>query len=211
MIKKNLKIMIITSVIIVLPILIGVMLWGDLPAEIPNHWNLNGEIDGWSSKPFAVIGMPLIMLAIHWITMFIMYSDPKNKDNSNKMMQLALWIIPVLSIILAAVTYFTAMGKNVHVELIVTIFLGVTFIAIGNYMPKCRQSYTVGIKLPWTLSSEENWNKTHRLGGWVFVGGGILMIIFGMLNIFPAVIICAGLCAVIPILYSGISYYIAQR
>ena len=63
MIKKNLKVLIITSLVILLPIVAGVILWNQLPEQIPSHWNMNGEVDGWSSKPFAVFGMPLMMLA----------------------------------------------------------------------------------------------------------------------------------------------------
>ena len=67
MIKKNLKVLIITSIIILLPILAGVFLWDQLPEQIPAHWNASGEVDGWSSKPFTVFGMPLILLAFQWL------------------------------------------------------------------------------------------------------------------------------------------------
>ena len=53
--------------------------------------------------------------------------------------------------------------------------MGLLFIIIGNLLPKCRQSYTMGIKLPWTLNNEENWNKTHRFGGKVWVVGGVII------------------------------------
>ena len=69
MIKKHLKFLIMTSFIILLPILAGLLLWDQLPEQIPSHWNTDGEIDGWSSKPFAVFGLPLILLAVHWLCM----------------------------------------------------------------------------------------------------------------------------------------------
>ena len=65
MIKKNIKILTITSIVVLLPILVGAALWSKLPSEIPNHWNASGEVDGYASKPFAVFGMPMIMLALH--------------------------------------------------------------------------------------------------------------------------------------------------
>ena len=76
MIKKNLKVLIITSLIILLPIVAGVILWNQLPEQIPSHWNMNGEVDGWSSKPFAVFGMPLIMVALQWICALGAGADP---------------------------------------------------------------------------------------------------------------------------------------
>ena len=70
MIKKHLRVLILTSVIILLPILAGLILWDKLPDQIPSHWNISGEVDGWSSKTMAVLGMPLILLALHWFSVF---------------------------------------------------------------------------------------------------------------------------------------------
>ena len=81
MIKKNLKVLIITSIIILLPILAGVVLWDQLPDPMPTHWNAAGEIDGWSSKPFAVFVLPLILLAIQWLCMLGTAADPKKKNH----------------------------------------------------------------------------------------------------------------------------------
>ena len=72
MIKKNLKLLLITSVVILLPILAGVLLWDTLPDQLPMHWNAAGEVDDYASKPFAVFAFPAIMLAIHWFAAFIM-------------------------------------------------------------------------------------------------------------------------------------------
>ncbi|MBQ2383093.1 MAG: DUF1648 domain-containing protein, partial [Oscillospiraceae bacterium] len=76
MIKKNWKLLVVTSVVIALPILIGVILWDRLPARMPIHWNATGEVDGWSSKPFAVFGLPGILLALHWLCVLGTAADP---------------------------------------------------------------------------------------------------------------------------------------
>ena len=104
MIKKHLKFLIITSVVTVLPILMGVILWEQLPAQLPIHWNMEGEIDDWCSKAFAVFAMPLILLAFHWLTVFATFADPKNRTNTNKALRLGLWVVPVLSIALSVIT-----------------------------------------------------------------------------------------------------------
>jgi uncharacterized membrane protein len=90
------------------------------------------------------------------------------------MLQLVLWICPVLGLVLNCLVYSTALGYAVDVEIIMPLLVGLMFIIVGNLLPKCRQSYTMGIKLPWTLANEENWNKTHRLGGKLWVVGGIV-------------------------------------
>ena len=204
MIKKNLKFLTITSVATLLPILVGVILWNQLPEQLPIHWNMQGEIDDWCSKAFAVFAMPLILLAFHWIAVFATLSDPKNHTNTNKVLHLIFWLVPILSIMLSAVTYSVAMGGEMRVEAVTPVFLGLTFVIIGNYLPKCKQSYTIGIKCPWTLHSEENWNRTHRLAGWIWVIGGALMMLTGFCNALWISMSIGLIMALIPVIYSYI-------
>lgn len=179
MIKKNLKVLIVTSIVILLPVLAGLLLWNKLPEQMPSHWNAAGEIDGWSSKVFAVFGMPLIMLAFQWICVLGTGSDPKKSNHSDKVVQLVLWMIPAISTVLHAIVYAVALGGEVRVEMVLPIIIGLIFAVIGNYMPKCKQNYTIGIKIPWTLNSEENWNKTHRFAGWLWTICGLIIVLTG--------------------------------
>ena len=206
MIKKNWKMLLIASLAILLPVFVGALLWNQLPEQIPSHWNMQGEIDGYSSKSFSVFGLPMILLAIHWFTVCITLSDPKKQNHSEKILHLVFWIVPALSVILSAVTYSTAMGKGVRMELFISVLLGLLFVAIGNYLPKCKQNYTIGIKLPWTLHSEENWNRTHRLAGWLWVIGGLLIISAGFFNLVWLTLSAPLLMALVPTAYSYILY-----
>ena len=202
MIRKNLKVLILTSVIILLPILAGVILWNQLPEQIPSHWNAAGEIDGWSSKPFAVFGLPLILLAMHWLCVAGTFADPKKANHSSKILHLVLWIIPVVSTLLGALTYAAAMGTDVPMEMVTPIFVGLVLAIVGNYLPKCKQNYTIGIKIPWTLNSEENWNKTHRFAGRLWVVCGLVIMLtgfFGGFWIFLGVVL---LMVLAPFVYS---------
>lgn len=180
MIKKNLNILIITSIVILLPVLAGVVLWDTLPEQIPTHWNAAGEIDGWSSKPFAIFGLPLMMLAMHWLCVLVTAADPKKANHSNKLIHLVLWIIPIISVVLFVLTYVVALGTEVRMEMVMPLLVGFVLTVVGNYLPKCKQSYTIGIKIPWTLHSEENWNRTHRFAGrlWLVCGLGIMLTAF---------------------------------
>lgn len=202
MIKKHLKTLIITSILTLLPILAGIYLWNTLPEQVPSHWDVNGEIDGWSSKPFFVFGLPCIMLAFQWLCVLGTAADPKKANHSGKVMQLVLWIIPVLSIVMSAMTYMVVLGHSVRAEVIIPLIIGLIFTIIGNYLPKCKQSYTVGIKIPWTLHSEENWNRTHRFAGrlWLVCGLGIMLTAFigGFWVFLPIVLVMV----IAPIVYS---------
>ena len=204
MIKKNLKVLIITSIIILLPMLAGLILWNRLPEQVPFHWNAAGEIDGWASKPVAVFVPSAVMLALQWLCMLVTSADPKKQNHPEKVMHLVLWLIPLLTVFISALMYATALGGSVRVEVLMPILLGVVFIAIGNYMPKCKQNYTIGIKIPWTLASEENWNRTHRLAGWVWVGGGIVMMLSGLFNAFWVTMIVVAVMVLVPFIYSYI-------
>jgi len=182
MIKKNLRLLVITSIVLLMPILVGVLLWNQLPEQMPSHWNADGEVDRWSSKAFVVFGLPLILLAVQWLCTLGTGADPKKQNHSAKVVQLVLWIIPVLSWVLFAITYATALGKEVRVEVLLPALIGLLLTVIGNYLPKCRQTYTIGIKIPWTLNSEENWNRTHRFAGRLWVPCGLIIMLTGFIG-----------------------------
>ena len=182
MIKKNWKMLVVTSIIILLPILAGLILWDQLPEQMPIHWDANGEVDGWSSKPFAIFGLPAIMLAAQWLCLLGTAADPKKANHAGKVVQLVLWIIPLLSVVLHTVTYAAALGKDVRMEMIMPVVIGLILTIVGNYLPKCKQNYTIGIKIPWTLNNEENWNKTHRFAGWLWMICGVVIMLTGFLG-----------------------------
>lgn len=206
MIKKNLKTMIITSIFILAPIVAGILLWDKLPAEIATHFDGNGKPDGWSSKEFAVFGLPLFLLAVHWFCAAFTGVDPKKENISNKMMTLILWICPVVAIVGDGSMYLYALNNSINTTIIGVILLGCLLLVLGNYMPKMKQSYTLGIKLPWTLNSEENWNRTHHLAGWLTMLAGVIVLIGGFTEQFWTVFVAIALIAVVPAIYSYVLY-----
>lgn len=206
MIKKNWKMLLITSVITLLPIITGLILWNKLPDEIPIHFNAEGIADGWGGKSIAVFGLPLFMIAIHWFCVFVTSLDPKSKNITSKNMNLVLWITPVLSVFVSGVAYSFALGHELDINTVFPVFFGLFFIVIGNYMPKCKQNYSIGVKVPWALESEENWNYTHRLAGKTWVIGGLMIIALSFLKtvwIFMAITI---IMVLIPIIGSYLFY-----
>ena len=182
MIKRHLKTMLLTTLVILLPIVAGLMLWDRLPEQVPFHWNINGEVDGWVTREFAIFAMPLLMAGLQWLSAYLTDKDPKKSYIDNKMAVLVLWIIPTMSLLLHSMVYCTALGMDVAVELIIPMVFGALFVFIGNYLPKCRQSYVVGIKLPWTLKDEATWNATHRFAGWLWSISGVLIMVISFLG-----------------------------
>lgn len=206
MIKKNLSKLIITSLVILIPILIGLILWDKLPDQVPVHWNINGDVDGFATKAQAVFLMPLVLVAFQWICVLGTSLDPKKQNINDKMVTLVLWIIPIISLLCNSMVYATALGHKVNVEIIMPLFMGALFVVIGNYMPKCKQSYTVGIKIPWTLNDEENWNKTHRMAGFLWVIGGIVIMATAFLGAFWLFFVVLIPMVIVPFVYSYLLY-----
>ena len=174
--KKYKKTMILTSIVMLIPILIGVLLWDRLPEQVATHFDFEGNPNGWTSRGFTVFGIPLFLLACQWIAAAATLSDPKHKNLSEKVFKLILWLVPIVSLILVFVTYGYALGYETSEGSIAFAIMGIFFIVIGNYLPKCRQNYKVGIKIPWTLHDEENWNHTHRMAGYLWILGGLIML-----------------------------------
>ena len=176
MIKNNKLSLVFSSVAILLPVAVGLIFWDKLPETMAMHWNIAGEADGHGGKAFIVFGMPLIIFALHWLCVFFTEKDKKNQNQSPKMQKIVLWICPVLLWVVSGAIYCAALGMQFNMMAVVCVLLGVMFCVLGNYLPKCKQNNTLGIKIKWTLENEENWNKTHRLGGILWFVCGLVMI-----------------------------------
>ena len=142
MLKRHKTTLIISSVILLLPILVGLLLWNRFPEQIPVHWNAAGEIDRYGGKFEAILFLPLFLFAMHWTCIFVTAFDPKNKNANHKAFGLVLWLCPLLSILVSGMIYASAFGVDVKVEQLLPAFVGLLFIIIGNYLPKCKQNHT---------------------------------------------------------------------
>ena len=205
MTMKNKKYWLITSAITLVPILLGLILWNQLPDRLPTHFGVDGAADGWSGKGFAVFGLPLMMLGFHIVIFFATRLDKQNRGHNEKVMNLVGLIFPVMSIVNSVIIYTHAMELELNLSMLLFPMLGLLFIAVGNWLPKIKQNSTLGIKIKWTLYNEENWNRTHRFAGFVWVIGGVIFCLMGfvaekaLLFLLPLEVI---LLAVVPMVYS---------
>ena len=180
--------LIMTSCIILLQTVVGMALWDRLPDPIATHFDFQNQPNGYSSKAFTVFGMPLILLALHWVCITLSCSpNHMMKNYHGKLRYVLLLIIPATSLLMTVLCYGYALGAPFDIGRIVWVFVGLIFAVTGNYLPKIRQNRTTGIKLPWTLRDEENWNRTHRFAAPIWMVGGILMIVMGMIGGNPCV------------------------
>lgn len=190
------------------------LVWGYfytlLPNEVPTHWGPNGLPDAYGSKLLNVVLFPVLALFIVVIFPILSKIDPK-KENYEKFGK--SWEIIQFAIIwFFAYIYFVILYLSLYPTQSITPFmlfgLWTLFIILGNYFGKIRQNYFIGIKLPWTLSSEEVWNKTHRFSGKLFVISGIIFLINSFLQIYPIWVFIVSLIIIVlfPLVYAYMSY-----
>ena len=175
--KWNKKWFIISSVIIFLPMVAGFLMWDRLPDRLITHWNAAGEADGSMSKFAAVTSVPAIIFAMHLFCLFMTHLDSKNVEQSPKALLIVYCVMPATSLFAGFMVLGTTASTQLEPMNWMNLFFGILFIIVGNYLPKCKQNSVLGIRLPWTLKDTENWRKTHRLAGRLWLaGGGILLL-----------------------------------
>ena len=167
---------------VVLAVMAGISLWAAprMPDSVPIHWNLRGEPDGFGSPLQALTMTPLITIAMALLLWFLPAIDPRREHlvRSGRAYN-AMWI--TLVVFLLGVHTITVLSAATDASLpilsLVPAALGVLFIVIGNYLPKISSNWFMGIRTPWTLTSELSWRRTHRIGGMLFVALGVILLV----------------------------------
>lgn len=202
--KKESVISVIISILLFA--IVNLLFYKKMPETLPTHWGFNNKIDGYSSKFTTLITTPLLLIFLNIFSCFMLDNDPKNKDKNNFVITIGKATIPLVMLITFVISVFYGLGKKINVMVIISIFVGFLLILIGNYLPKTKRNYTVGIKLPWTLNSDENWNKTHRLAGYFFILGGIFFLLTPFIGNEYLIFLTFMIIVIIPAIYSFYLY-----
>ena len=149
---KKYKELIITTIICLLPMAVGAYFYGELPQQLPVHWGSEGA-NGWAPKAMACFGLPAIMAGLNLLVHVLLENDPKKRNYSPVIKRFGQWLIPVLGLVCMTVIISAGLGHEVAVDTMMPALVGLLFVVMGNYLPKCKQNYTIGIKCPWTLHS----------------------------------------------------------
>ena len=210
------SIMVFSGLILLVMFAIAVWAWPQLPADarVPVHWNINGEPDRYGSKFEALFVIPFISAGLVVLFTFIPRIDPRRAHlaQSRRAYLISWGVILIFMLLTHIVVTLNILGQEIDVVSFIGVGLGVLLLVLGNYMGKIRSNYMFGIRTPWTLSSELAWNKTHRLGGKLFVLAGVLTILGAILDnptltfgvMFGSIMVAA----IVPIIYS---YFVWKR
>jgi len=181
-----------------------------MPEKIPTHWNFKGEIDNWGNSSAHVLTINLVMLGIYLLFLLVPCIDPHKEryEQFQKIYHIFKNIIILFFALIFFLTNLNGIGYNININIYIPLMVGLLFIIIGNYMAKIKTNWFIGIRNPWTLSSEEAWNETHRIGSKLFIVSGILIALEGFLAIKYRIFVFGLVIAIILIGTSLSSYLI---
>ncbi|HPY82899.1 MAG: DUF1648 domain-containing protein [Bacteroidales bacterium] len=199
-------------IFIALPYVYLAKIWNELPEIVPTHFNLEGVADGWSKKqtllyiPAALgVGMYLLMLIIPFL-------DPKKKIQQMEGKYYVLrFMLTFFFSLLTLFLLYVSKEETLNNPAILFVIIGVFFAMFGNYFQTVRPNYFIGIRTPWTLENEQVWKKTHRLGGRIWLVGGVSIAILAFFVTYKIIftilfVLILSFMVVVPVLYSYIEF-----
>jgi len=190
---------------------IGIAAWlyPGLPEQIPTHWNIRGEVDDYTPKPWGVVILPAAALFAFAVMRIIPVISPRGFRTDKFMDVINVFTVVIVGFTsgIAILALLAANGQDVRINEFTFAGVGLLFVVLGNYMSKVRKNFFIGIRTPWTLASDEVWSRTHRLGGKVFVLVGLFMMLNSVLR-FPEAWLVGFIvvAALIPVVYSYVIY-----
>lgn len=180
---KSKKAIVLMWLFSLLPFVLVALAWPHLPEKVPTHWGLNGQVDAYSS-PATLWLMCAINLPLSAGLQFLPRLDPK-RENYDKFQSRYDFFGPLVPLILLVCTALTLSESlwpgRINVSRTIGLMMGVLFIVLGNMMGKIKTNWFMGFRTPWALSDPDVWNKTHRLGGWVFFFSGLSAVVLSLL------------------------------
>jgi uncharacterized membrane protein len=202
----------IVSLVFIL-LMLGVAAWiyPQLPARAPIHWDANGVANGWAPRFWAAAFPVLLMAGLALLFAILPLISPRKFGIAPFARVYGIIVLATMAFLLVVgtIALFAGAGHHVSMELVAPVAVGALLMVIGNFMGKFRKNFFVGIRTPWTLTSDVVWERTHRLAGWLFVLAGLVWIVGGLLHASPVVLVVAALAAgFIPAIYS---YFVYRR
>ncbi|MDD4353019.1 MAG: SdpI family protein [Candidatus Nanoarchaeia archaeon] len=211
-VKPSIKSEIFCLSIIFLTICFSIYFYSQWPDIIASHWDFEGNVDGYSNKAFMVWIFPVMMSSIYALFLALPYIDPKKKNYegfSEFYHFFKSLILTIFFILFIGIGRYNS-GYYVNITLLSTVSLGVLMFVIGLYLKEIKPNWFMGIKNPWTLSSDKVWKKTHKIGGYFFMVFGIILIICNFLpEILSMILFILGILLIIigTTVYSYVIYY----
>lgn len=201
------------ALLVILAFVIGAMAYGKLPPRVPIHWDAHGRANGWGSPAVDAFVMPWVIAGMWLLFAVIPRIDPlrANYEKFAGTYTLLVNLILTFMFVIHIATLGAAMGMRVDMARIAPMLIGLLFIGMGNVLPRARRNWFVGIRTPWTLSSDRVWERTHRLGGYLFTAAGVIALIVALIGGGGAIPVIVGLSAAVAVALMAYSYILWRQ
>lgn len=208
---KPARTLIVSIIFAAIAVGVAIWLWPHFPARMPTHWNAGGQPNGYSTRFWAVAMWPLLILGLAALTVALPAISPRRFEITPfaDIYGVLMLAIQGVMLVLGITAMLAGAGHAVPMTTIAPLAIGVLLMVLGNYMGKLRRNFFVGIRTPWTLASEAVWERTHRLGGWMFVLAGLVFVAAGMAGVMSRWLLAV--IVVVLLLPAGYSYFIYRR
>ena len=188
----------------------SVIAYPRLPERVPIHWDLHGQTNRWQSRGHAVLFLPIAAVVLWGVLRALPSIDPRRANYSKFqptyefMVGATLTVIALIHLAVLA----SGIGMPIAIHRVIPIALGIILVAIGNQLPRARSNWWFGIRNPWTLSNDRVWERTHRVGGYLMMAAGVVMIVGSLLWVRagPLVIACVAAWAIGSMIYSYVAW-----
>jgi uncharacterized membrane protein len=177
--KPTIKSELFSLAMIAVSIVASIYFYQHFPDRVITHWDFAGQPNGWSGRGFAAFFLPVLLIGMYVLFLWLPSLDPKKERYAEFAKAYAVFrnFIIFFLVLIYFIASLNNIGYNFDVGVSVSLAVGLLFMILGNYLGKLKPNWFVGIRTPWTMSSETVWNKTHRFGGKVFILGGFIMIL----------------------------------
>ncbi len=187
-------------------LLAGALLWERLPDPMPAHWNAAGEVDGYMSRTWGVLLLPLIGLVMLGLFLVIPHIDPLRGNIAAFRSTFNIFVTAIMAYLmyLYALTLLAGLGVPIDMSRLLLPAMGGLLIGIGYLLTRAKRNFFIGIRTPWTLVSDSIWERTHRLGARLFVAAGVVIVLSALLGEmgFWVVMAVVFVAALVPVVYS---------
>ncbi len=186
--------------IIALSFLIGIYFYNMMPEIMASHWNAQGEVDGYMTKFWALFLMPLMSLGLLLLFLVIPKIDPLKQNIEKFRKYFDMFIVLMLGFLFYVylLTIFWNLGIRFSMTQLMIPAMAALFYYCGILVENAKRNWFIGIRTPWTLSSEKVWEKTHKLGGKLFKGAGLIILLGFVLESYALLFI------LVPVLFVSI-------
>ena len=169
----------VAPVLILAAVVFSIAVWGRLPERMPVHWGLHGDVNGYGSRAHGAFLLPGVMLLIWLLMRFLPRIDPRRAnyakfaDTYDLLVNSLVALFAVMHVALIG----AALGWPISMERVAPALIGLQFVILGNALPRARPNWWFGIRTPWTLSNDRVWTRTHRVGGYLLTGAGVVLLV----------------------------------